>query len=58
MEQIFLGAIIAVTLCIILVQNKKLQNDVENLKNEQQRHNNIQSVILEQVDKIATNVGV
>lgn len=58
MEQIFLGAIIAVTLCIILVQNKKLQNDVNNLKNEQQRHNNIQSVILEQVDKIATNVGV
>lgn len=58
MEQIFLGAIIAVTLCIILVQNKKLQNDVDNLKNEQQRHNNIQSVILEQVDKIATNVGV
>lgn len=57
MEQIFL-AIIAVTLCIILVQNKKLQNDVNNLKNEQQRHNNIQSVILEQVDKIATNVGV
>lgn len=58
MEQIFLGAIIAVTLCIILVQNKKLQNDVDNLKNEQQRHNNIQSVILEQIDKIATNVGV
>lgn len=57
MEQIFL-AIIAVTLCIILVQNKKLQNDVNNLKNEQQRHNNIQSVILEQVDKIATNVGI
>ena len=58
MEQIFLGAIIAVTLCIILVQNKKLQNDVDRLKSEQQRHNNIQSVILEQIDKIATNVGV
>lgn len=58
MEQIILGVIILVVAFIILIQNGKLQNKINELKQEQERHNNIQMVILEQIDKIATHVGV
>lgn len=58
MEQIILGAIILVVALAILVQNGKLQTKIDDLKQEQERHNNIQMVILEQIDKIATQVGV
>jgi len=58
MEQIILGVIILVVALAILVQNGKLQTKIDDLEQEQERHNNIQSVILEQIDKIATNVGV
>lgn len=58
MEQIILGVIILVVAFIILIQNGKLQNKINELKEEQQRHNNIQYVILDQIDKIATRVGV
>jgi hypothetical protein len=58
MEQIILGVIILVVALAILVQNGKLQTKIDDLKREQERHNNIQMVILDQIDKIATNVGV
>ena len=58
MEQIILGVIILVVALAILVQNGKLQTKIDDLKQEQERHNNIQMVILEQIDKIATHVGV
>ena len=58
MEQIILGVIILVVALAILVQNGKLQTKIDDLKQEQERHNNIQTVILEQIDKIATHVGV
>lgn len=56
MEQIVLGVIILVVTSIILIQNGKLQNKINKLKQEQERHNNIQKVILEQVDEINQKV--
>lgn len=58
MEQIVLGVIILVVALAILVQNGKLQTKIDDLKQEQERHNNIQMVILDQIDKIATKLGV
>ena len=58
MEQIILGVIILVVALAILVQNGKLQTKIDDLKQEQERHNNIQMVILEQVDKLTEKSGV
>lgn len=58
MEQIILGVIILVVVLAILGQNGKLQTKIDDLKQEQERHNNIQSVILEQVDKLTEKIGV
>ena len=58
MEQIVLGVIILVVAFIILIQNSKLQNKINELKQEQERHNNIQMVILEQVDQLTEKIGV
>lgn len=58
MEQIVLGVIILVVALAILVQNGKLQTKIDDLKQEQERHNNIQMIILDQIDKIATKLGV
>lgn len=61
MGQIILGVAILTVInnfvaLAILVQNGKLQTKIDDLKQEQQRHNNIQSVILEQVDEINQKV--
>ena len=58
MEQILLGVAILIVQFVIIVQIGKTHIKLDDLQKEQERHNNIQSVILEQVDKIATNVGV
>lgn len=58
MEQIVLGAIILAVALAILVQNGKLQTKIDDLKQEQERHNNIQKVVLEQVDQLAQKIGV
>lgn len=58
MEQIILGAITLVVALAILGQNGKLQTKIDDLKQEQERHNNIQKVVLEQVDQIAQKIGV
>ena len=58
MEQIILGVIILLVALAILVQNGKLQTKIDDLKQEQERHNNIQKVVLEQVDKLAQKIGV
>lgn len=58
MEQIILGVIILVVAFAILVQNGKLQTKIDDLKQEQERHNNIQKVVLEQVDQLAQKIGV
>lgn len=57
MEQIVLGVAILTVInnfvaLAILVQNGKLQTKIDDLKQEQERHNNIQKVVLEQVDEI------
>lgn len=57
MEQIALGAILIVAI-IVLIQNGKLQNKINELKQEQERHNNIQMVILDQVDQLTEKIGV
>lgn len=58
MEQILLGVGILIVQFVIIVQIGKTHIKLDDLQKEQERHNNIQSVILDQVDKIATNVGV
>ena len=58
MEQILLGVAILIVQFVIIVQIGKTHIKLDDLQKEQERHNNIQSVILEQVDKIATKVGV
>ena len=58
MEQIILGVIILVVALAILVQNGKLQTKIDDLKQEQERHNNIQKVVLEQVDNLVQKSGV
>ena len=58
MEQVILGVIILLVALAILVQNGKLQTKIDDLKQEQERHNNIQKVVLEQVDKLAQKIGV
>ena len=58
MEQILLGVAILIVQFVIIVQIGKTHIKLDDLQKEQERHNNIQSVILDQVDKIATNVGV
>lgn len=58
MEQIILGVIILVVALAILIQNGKLQTMIDDLKQEQERHNNIQKVVLEQVDQLAQKIGV
>ena len=58
MEQIILGGITLVVAFTILVQNGKLQTKIDDLKQEQERHNNIQKVVLEQVDQLVQKIGV
>ena len=58
MEQIILGVIILVVAFTILVQNGKLQTKIDDLKQEQERHNNIQKVVLEQVDQLVQKIGI
>lgn len=58
MEQIILEGIILVVALAILIQNGKLQTEIDDLKQEQERHNNIQKVVLEQVDQLAQKIGV
>lgn len=58
MEQIILGGITLIVAFTILVQNGKLQTKIDDLKREQERHNNIQKVVLEQVDQLVQKIGV
>ena len=58
MEQIILGGITLVVAFTVLVQNGKLQTKIDDLKQEQERHNNIQKVVLEQVDQLVQKIGV
>ena len=45
-------------LAVIFVEARKISTRLDSLEEEQKRHNNIQSVILEQIDKIASHVGI
>jgi hypothetical protein len=50
--------IVICALVVIFVEVRKISTRLDNLEEEQKRHNNIQSVILEQIDKIASHVGI
>ena len=52
--------LIFILLClgITAVELRIISSRLNKIEDDMKRHNNIQSVILEQVDKIATNVGV
>ena len=52
MEQILLGVAILIVQLVIIVQIGKTHIKLDDLQKEQERHNNIQTVILEQVDKL------
>ena len=52
--------LIFVLLClgVAAVELRIISSRLNKIEDDMKRHNNIQSVILEQVDKIVTNVGV
>lgn len=50
--------IVICALVVIFVEVRKISTRLNDIEEEAKRHNNIQTVVLEQIDKIASHVGI